>query len=70
MERRGFELALLGVLATTSQACLRVPVGAAIGVLLPGEAFPWAAVAGTAPVMAGVALMALRSPGRRPIQRS
>jgi drug/metabolite transporter (DMT)-like permease len=63
-------LRTLGVVATTSQAYLRVPVGAAIGVLLLGEAFPWAAMAGTALVMAGVALMTLRAPERRPIQRA
>ncbi len=50
-------LRTLGVVATTAQAYLRVPVGAAIGVFVLGEAFPWAAVAGTVLVIAGVALM-------------
>lgn len=62
-------LRTLGVVAATSQAYLRVPVGAAIGVFLLGEAFPWAAVAGTALVMAGVALMTLRPPRAPPIPR-
>ena len=60
-------LRTLGVVATTSQAYLRVPIGAAIGVFLLGEAFPWAAVAGTALVMVGVALMTLRPRPAPPI---
>ncbi|MCS6890038.1 MAG: DMT family transporter [Rhodovarius sp.] len=56
-------LRTLGVVATTSQAYLRVPIGAAIGVLLLGEAFPPAALAGTVLVMAGVWLMTRQRPG-------
>ena len=50
-------LRTLGVVATTSQAYLRLPIGTAIGVLFLGESFPAVAVAGLMLVMAGVAMM-------------
>jgi drug/metabolite transporter (DMT)-like permease len=56
-------LRTLGILATTAQAYLRVPIGAAIGVLLLGESLPPTAWAGIALVAAGVAAMTM--PPRR-----
>jgi len=53
-------LRTLGVVATTSQAYLRLPLGAGIGVVFLGESFPPVAVAGLVLVMAGVALMTWR----------
>lgn len=53
-------LRTLGVVATTSQAYLRLPLGAAIGVVFLGESFPLAAVGGLVLVMAGVAMMTWR----------
>ena len=50
-------LRTLGVVATTAQAYLRLPVGTAIGVVFLGESFPMIAVAGLVLVMAGVAMM-------------
>ncbi len=56
-------LGSLGVAGATAQAYLRVPIGAAIGVLLFGELLPPLAWAGFAAVLAGVVLMTL--PERR-----
>ncbi len=53
-------LRTLGVVATTSQAYLRLPLGAAIGVIFLGESFPLVAVGGLVLVMAGVAMMTWR----------
>jgi drug/metabolite transporter (DMT)-like permease len=53
-------LRTLGVVATTSQAYLRLPLGAAIGVVFLGENFPAVAVGGLVLVMAGVAMMTWR----------
>ena len=50
-------LRTLGVMATTAQAYLRLPIGAAIGVVFLGESFPMVAVLGLVLVMAGVAMM-------------
>lgn len=47
----------LGVVATTSQAYLRVPVGTAIGVVFLGDSLPPSAMLGMLAVMGGVALM-------------
>jgi len=55
-------LRTLGVVATTAQAYLRLPLGAAIGVLFLGESFPMIAVAGLGLVMAGVAMMTWQRP--------
>ncbi|RVT89656.1 DMT family transporter [Rhodovarius crocodyli] len=54
-------LRTLGVVATTSQAYLRVPVGAAIGVVFLGDSLQVSALIGMAAVMGGVALMTMRS---------
>lgn len=56
-------LARLGVAGGTAQAYLRVPIGAAIGVILFGEQLASSAWAGIAAVACGVALMTL--PERR-----
>jgi drug/metabolite transporter (DMT)-like permease len=53
-------LRTLGVVATTSQAYLRLPLGAGIGVVFLGESFPPIAVGGLVLVMAGVAMMTWR----------
>jgi drug/metabolite transporter (DMT)-like permease len=53
-------LRTLGVVATTSQAYLRLPLGAGIGVVFLGESFPPVAVGGLVLVMAGVAMMTWR----------
>lgn len=53
-------LRTLGVVATTSQAYLRLPLGAGIGVVFLGESFPMVAVGGLVLVMAGVAMMTWR----------
>ncbi len=53
-------LRTLGVVATTSQAYLRLPIGAAIGVVFLGESFPLVAVGGLVLVMLGVAMMTWR----------
>ncbi len=53
-------LRTLGVVATTSQAYLRLPLGAAIGVIFLDESFPMAAVGGLVLVMGGVAMMTWR----------
>lgn len=50
-------LRTLGVVATTAQAYLRLPLGAGIGVLFLGESFPPVAVLGLVLVVAGVAMM-------------
>jgi drug/metabolite transporter (DMT)-like permease len=52
-------LRTLGVVGTTAQAYLRVPIGAGIGVLLLGETLPPTAWAGFALVAAGVAAMTI-----------
>jgi len=53
-------LRTLGVVATTAQAYLRLPLGAGIGVVFLGESFPPVAVGGLVLVMAGVAMMTWR----------
>jgi drug/metabolite transporter (DMT)-like permease len=56
-------LRTLGVVGTTAQAYLRVPIGTAIGVGFLGETLPSSAWAGFACVLAGV--MAMTLPERR-----
>jgi drug/metabolite transporter (DMT)-like permease len=55
-------LRTLGVVATTAQAYLRLPIGTAIGVVFLGETFPMAAVLGLVLVMVGVAMMTWQRP--------
>lgn len=52
-------LRTLGVVGTTAQSYLRVPIGAGMGVLLLGESLPAHAWAGCAAVAVGVMLMTL-----------
>ncbi len=56
-------LRTLGVVGTTAQAYLRLPIGTALGVFLLGETLPATAWPGLALVMGGVVLMTL--PQRR-----
>lgn len=55
-------LRTLGVVGTTAQAYLRVPIGAALGVLLLDERFPPHAWAGLVLVVLGVAAMTWPAP--------
>ena len=57
-------LRTFGVVGTTAQSYLRVPIGTALGVLLLGETPSVAAWLGLGLVMAGVACMTLPGAGR------